>query len=215
DKAKTDFLATVSHEIRTPLTSVLGFADLTQKQLDEVILPLVPEDDKKVVRAKHNVKSNLEIIVDEGRRLTTLINDVLDVAKIEAGRVEYHMEPVKLAEVIDRAVAATQGLLANKNLILEEDVPPGLPTVLGDRDRLIQVVINLISNAVKFTVSGTITCRARALGHEVAVSVIDTGEGIALEEQPKVFEKFKQVGDTLTNHPQGTGLGLPIFKIIV
>ncbi|MGE5415866.1 MAG: ATP-binding protein [Acidobacteriota bacterium] len=215
DQAKTDFLATVSHEIRTPLTSVLGFADLTQKQLDEVILPLVPEDDKKVVRAKHNVKSNLDIIVDEGRRLTTLINDVLDVAKIEAGRVEYHMEPVMLTDVIDRAVAATQGLLANKCLVLEEDIQPGLPAVKGDRDRLIQVVINLISNAVKFTETGIITCRARVAAKEVIVSVIDTGEGIAREEQFKVFEKFKQVGDTLTNHPQGTGLGLPICKLIV
>jgi signal transduction histidine kinase len=98
---------------------------------------------------------------------------------------------------------------------LIREVEPDLPPLNGDRDRLIQVVINLISNAVKFTPRGSVTCRAHRKHNDIIVSVIDSGIGIAPEDQPKVFEKFKQVGDTLTEKPQGTGLGLPICKEIV
>jgi CheY-like chemotaxis protein len=117
--------------------------------------------------------------------------------------------------VIDRATAATSSLFEQKGLRLEKDIAPGLPSVTGDQDRLIQVVINLISNAVKFTDHGTITCRAARRGGEIVVSIVDTGVGIAPADQPKVFERFKQVGDTLTDKPKGTGLGLPICREIV
>jgi DNA-binding response OmpR family regulator len=117
--------------------------------------------------------------------------------------------------VIERATAATSSLFEHKGLTLVKDVAPGLPTITGDRDRLIQVVINLISNAVKFTDRGSVTCRAEPRDGELVVSVIDTGMGIAPADQPKVFERFKQVGDTLTDKPKGTGLGLPICREIV
>lgn len=215
DAAKSAFLSTVSHELRTPLTSVLGFAKIIKKRLDERIFPLVPTDDRKVVQTIAQVDENLKVVVSEGERLTKLIDDVLDLAKIEAGKLEWHMEAVTVADILDRATAATASLLEQKGLTLIKEVAPGLPAVTGDRDRLIQVVINLISNAVKFTDTGSVTCRAERRGGDLVVSVIDTGLGIAPDDQPKVFERFKQVGDTLTDKPKGTGLGLPICREIV
>jgi signal transduction histidine kinase/CheY-like chemotaxis protein len=215
DAAKSAFLSTVSHELRTPLTSVLGFAKIIKKRLDDRIFPLVPGDDRKVTQTVRQIGENLDVVVSEGERLTKLIDDVLDLAKIEAGKLEWHMQPVSVSDVIDHATAATSSLLDHKHLPLVKDVEPGLPAVTGDRDRLIQVVINLISNSVKFTESGRITCSATRRGGEIVVSVTDTGVGIATADQPKVFERFKQVGDTLTDKPKGTGLGLPICREIV
>jgi signal transduction histidine kinase/DNA-binding response OmpR family regulator len=215
DAAKSSFLSTVSHELRTPLTSVLGFAKIIKKRLEDRIFPLVQTDDAKVRQTIQQVEDNLKVVVSEGERLTKLIDDVLDLAKIEAGKLEWHMEGVTVADIIDRATAATASLFEHKGLKLAKQVAPDLPTVTGDRDRLIQVVINLISNAVKFTDAGSITCRAERRDGELVVSIIDTGVGIAPADQPKVFERFKQVGDTLTDKPKGTGLGLPICKEIV
>jgi signal transduction histidine kinase/DNA-binding response OmpR family regulator len=215
DAAKSAFLSTVSHELRTPLTSVLGFAKIIKKRLEDRIFPLVPTGDRKIAQTIQQVEDNLAVVVSEGERLTKLIDDVLDLAKIEAGKLEWHMEPVSVEDVIERATAATSSLLEHKALRLVKQIAPGLPTVSGDRDRLIQVVINLISNAVKFTDAGSITCRVEQRDGALVVSVIDTGMGIAPADQPKVFERFKQVGDTLTDKPKGTGLGLPICREIV
>lgn len=215
DKMKSDFLSTVSHELRTPLTSVLGFSKIIKKRLEEIIFPLINTNDKKVNRAVRQVNDNIDIIISESQRLTNLINDVLDLSKMEAGKIEWQMEPLSLAEVIDRATSATTSLFEQKGLELIKHVQEGLPRILGDRDRLIQTVINLISNGVKFTDRGSVTCRAGSTGKEIVVSIIDTGIGIVDVDQEKVFEKFKQVGDTLTDKPKGTGLGLPICKQIV
>ncbi len=215
DRMKTDFISTVSHELRTPLTSVLGFAKLIQKKLDESIFPMIQTDDKKVNRSIRQVTENIEIIVSEGTRLTKLINEVLDVAKIEAGKMQWNMEPLAITEVIDRAFSATSALFEQKGLNPVREIDADLPNILGDKDRLIQVVINLISNAVKFTDQGSVTCRVKQDDQSIIVSIVDQGVGISESDQPKVFEKFKQVGDTLTDKPQGTGLGLPISKEIV
>jgi signal transduction histidine kinase/DNA-binding response OmpR family regulator len=215
DAAKSAFLSTVSHELRTPLTSVLGFAKIIKKRLDDRIFPLVPTAEPKVVQTMRQVEDNLKVVVSEGERLTKLIDDVLDLAKIEAGKLEWHMGAVTMQEVIDHATAATSSLFDAKGLTLVKQIASDLPIVSGDRDRLVQVVINLISNSVKFTDAGSVTCRAERRGDEVVVSVRDTGLGIAPADQPKVFERFKQVGDTLTDKPKGTGLGLPICKEIV
>jgi signal transduction histidine kinase/CheY-like chemotaxis protein len=215
DQMKTDFISTVSHELRTPLTSVLGFAKLIKKRLDEVIFPAVPRDEKKMQRAVHQVEENIDIIVAEGLRLTTLINDVLDIAKMEAGRVEWKMEPIHLEEIVNRSLAATDALFQAKKIALYSVIEPHLPMITGDRDRLIQVVINLLSNAVKFTDQGSVTCQVEQQADTIICRIIDTGTGIALEDQQHVFEKFKQVGNTLTDKPKGTGLGLPICKQIV
>ena len=161
------------------------------------------------------IGENLDIISTEGERLTTMINDVLDLAKIESGRMEWRRVPVQVEELILRASAATSSLISHAGLSLVTDIEPDLPTIVGDRDRLIQVVINLVSNAVKFTPSGTITCSARREGESVVLAVADTGVGIAPEDHDTVFEQFRQAGDTLTDKPRGTGLGLPICREIV
>ena len=215
DAAKSSFLSTVSHELRTPLTSVLGFAKIIRRRLDERLFPLIPETDRKVQQAKVQVIENLDVVVSEGERLTKLIDDVLDLAKIEAGKFTWNMASVSVADVIERATAATSSLFEAKKLQLVREIEADLPNVTGDQDRLIQVVINLISNAVKFTDAGSVTCSAHMRDGGIVVSVKDSGIGIAPADQPKVFEKFKQVGDTLTDKPKGTGLGLPICKEIV
>lgn len=214
--AKSTFLSNVSHELRTPLTSVVGFSRLISKRLGDVVFPAVTSDDPRVERAMRQVSDNLAIIVEEGDRLTTLINDTLDLAKIEAGRMEFRADPVAVGEVIERAVAATASLLAEgSGPRLVVDVGPDLPIVTGDRDRLIQVVINLVSNAVKFTPTGTITISVASGADGVEVAVVDTGMGIAPEDQDKVFDPFGQAGDTLADGPRGTGLGLPICREII
>ena len=215
DRMKTDFISTVSHELRTPLTSVLGFAKLIQKKLEETVLPAVNTDTKKTERAVRQVRENLHIIVSEGERLTSLINDVLDIAKIEAGKIEWNMQATTISEIVDRAIAATSVLAQNSGLEVIRDIESALPEIVVDRDRLIQVLINLLSNAIKFTDSGTVTCRVRRHAREISINVIDTGIGLATEDLERVFEKFKQVGEVMTDKPKGTGLGLPICKQIV
>lgn len=216
DQMKTNFISTVSHELRTPLTSVLGFAKIIKKRFEKVLLPkFTDEEDKKTQRAVRQVNENLDIIISEGERLTALINDVLDIAKMEAGKIDWKMAPLSVTEIIERATVATSSLFAQKGLTLIKKVEENLPEIIGDRDRLIQVVINLISNAVKFTDDGAVTCQTTQEHQYITVKVIDTGIGIAEADRPRVFERFKQVGDTLTDKPKGTGLGLPICKEIV
>lgn len=215
DQLKTDFLSMVSHELRTPLTSILGFATMIQERLDNVIFPNTDTEKKKVQRSVGKVERNIGIIVGEAERLTALINDVLDIAKMEAGKIEWKKKPVDIHDIINRAAASTHALFENKSYSLTVDVEKGLPHFMGDRDRLIQVVINLLSNAVKFTDEGGVTLQAFKRGEGVVVSVEDRGIGISKEGQRQVFEKFRQVGDTLTDKPAGTGLGLPICKQIV
>jgi signal transduction histidine kinase/ligand-binding sensor domain-containing protein/FixJ family two-component response regulator len=213
--AKSAFLSTVSHELRTPLTSVLGFARITKKRLEEKIFPITDKSDPKTVKTIEQISGNLNVVIAEGERLTNLINDVLDLAKIEAGKMEWNMESVNMAEVVERAIASTSSLFDQKNLQLDRKIAPDLPEIMGDRDKLIQVVVNLLSNAVKFTNAGTVTCSVLRNAEGIVVGITDTGIGIAPEDHDKVFEQFKQVGDTLTDKPKGTGLGLPICKEIV
>jgi PAS domain S-box-containing protein len=215
-RAKSTFLTNVSHELRTPLTSVLGFAKVIQKRLVEQIIPHVDAHDPKTERAVRQVEENLGIVIDESLHLTKLINDVLDLTKIESGQVEWQRQPVVVAQVIERAVATTAAATEQKGLQMRTDIEPALPDLIGDQGRLVQALTNLLSNAVKFTDrGGSITCTAHRAGNDVVVRVIDTGIGIAPADCAKVFEHFVQVGDTLTGKPTGTGLGLPICKQIV
>ncbi|MEL4455788.1 response regulator [Lutimonas vermicola] len=215
NEAKSAFLSTVSHELRTPLTSVLGFAKIIRKRLEDKIFPAVNVDDQKIKRTMKQVSENLNVVVSEGERLTNLINDVLDLAKIESGRMEWHMRPIFLQDVISRAIASTSALFDEKGLKLVKNVSPDLPLIQADEDKLIQVVINLLSNAVKFTDKGKVTIEAFLDNGQIMVEVQDTGIGIAEEDRHKIFERFRQAGDTLTDKPKGTGLGLPICREII
>jgi signal transduction histidine kinase/Na+/proline symporter len=202
DRMKDEFVSHVSHELRTPLTSIRSFSEILQDnpQLD------VP------TRSRY-----LSVIVHEAERLTRLINQVLDLSKIEAGRAEWQMRDVNPREVVEHAVAATSRLFVEKGATLEVDLPDDVPRIVADRDRLVQVVINLLSNAAKFCADpgGRVAVSLRALPGEVRVEVRDNGAGIAPKDQELIFEKFRQVGDTLTSKPKGTGLGLAISREIV
>ncbi len=216
NQAKSAFLSTVSHELRTPLTSVLGFAKIIKKRLEEKIFPVTNQTDPRTGKTIVQISENLNVVISEGERLTNLINEVLDLAKIEAGKMEWSLESTSIQEIMERAIAATSSLFDQKNLALEKFIDPDLPPISGDRDKLIQVAVNLISNAVKFTPSGKVICRATQKKNEIIVGIEDTGIGIAPQDFDAVFEQFKQVvGDTLTDKPKGTGLGLPICKEIV
>ena len=215
DQAKSDFLSTVSHELRTPLTSVLGFARIITKRFKTSLLPHLDQSQKKTQRDARRIQENLEIIIEEGERLTRLINDVLDLAKIEAGKKEWKMREVSLFEVVETAVNAASSLARDKELEVKV-VPHGEDFKLyGDPDRLTQVVTNLLSNAIKFTEEGSITCELERGEDVITVKVIDTGIGLAQEDLNQIFDRFKQIGDTLTDKPKGTGLGLPISKEII
>ncbi|RLD20684.1 MAG: hypothetical protein DRI69_05730, partial [Bacteroidetes bacterium] len=215
NEAKSAFLSTVSHELRTPLTSVMGFAKITKRRLEERVFPAIKSADAKMQKTIKQISENLNVVVSEGERLTKLINNVLDLAKIEAGRVEWNMEDLQVQTVVERAIAASQSLFEEKSLVLKQNIAPDISDIKGDEDKLIQVVVNLLSNAVKFTDEGVIECTLEEKDGDVIISVKDSGIGIAKEDLPKVFEKFRQVGDTLTDKPTGTGLGLPISKEIV
>ncbi len=236
---KDEFVSMVSHELRTPMTSVIGFSKLIQKQFHRNIQPALSDDDKRSQRASKRIADNLDIIVSEGDRLTRLINDVLDVAKMESGKLQWQIGEVDLCSVLESSVAAINSLARQKQLPVKMELAERLPQLYGDHDRLVQVVTNLLSNAVKFTDEGGITVRARQLeaGMEiaprglrfpkgicddpleqpmVAISVIDTGVGIAQEDTLYVFEKFHQVGNKQNGSRRpGTGLGLPICRQIV
>jgi signal transduction histidine kinase len=249
DRVKTDFISAVAHELRTPLTSIMGFASLILRDLQRHIIPRVngSEESHQVIK---RVQDNLNIIEGESKRITRLINDMLDIAKMEAGRMEWHMEETSLDEVIAQAVAATTALAAEKSLPIQVHLPPaGLPIVWGDRDQLVQVMTNLLSNAIKFTEEGEVEVRGWMLegkdktlhrsgpstplhspastaqetlasfhfleGEWVVVSVTDTGMGIHPDDVPHLFEKYRRVGDTLTQLIKGTGLGLSICREIV
>lgn len=212
---KTHFLSVVSHELRTPLTSIAGFVKIIKKKLSGLLFPLLESADAKASRDMQQVATDLDIVIAEGERLTSLINDVLDLTKLEAGRMEWGMRKVSPADVLARAEASMRILVSGSGLGFVVDVQEGLPMVRADPDRLQQVLINLVSNAVKFTAQGAITCSARLQGREILVAVADTGAGIAQEHRDSVFDKFWQFGDLLTEKPKGTGLGLAICKEIV
>ncbi|CAN1211653.1 hypothetical protein TUMEXPCC7403_15725 [Tumidithrix helvetica PCC 7403] len=215
DRMKTDFISNVSHELRTPLTSILGFAKVVDRKLADNLFPLILSEDKKVKRSIRQVEENLSIIVSETKRLTEIINNVLDISNMESGKMEWHIEPVTIAEVIEQAIANTSQLFQQKGLELTVDIAPDLPTIEVDKHRLVQVMDNLLSNAAKFTDIGTIACSVQRDRGRILVKLTDSGIGIAEQDYPKIFEKFKQVGDILTNKPKGTGLGLPICREII
>lgn len=218
DRMKSSFLSSVSHELRTPLTSLLGFSKLIIKNFKKHFGSLA-ENDAGLKRQAERILDDLRIIEHEGERLTRLINDVLDLSKIESGRMEWNDREISPFEVIVKAVDAVSGLfLENPNVRLRMDAPVDLPSVYMDPDRLQQALINLLSNAAKFTESGEVRVEALATSKDVLrICVSDTGKGIAKADQKHVFDAFYQArrGDKPLDLPEGTGLGLSICRQIV
>ncbi len=218
DTVKSSQLSTVSHDIRTPLTSVLGFVKLIERDFIRYYKPL-GEKDPHVKRRGEQIEANLAIIVQEGERLARLINDFLDLSRIESGRMDWHDGPLAFQELVDQAVNAVRGRLALKpGLRLRTRLEPRLPDVVADMDRMLQVLVNLLDNAVKFTDQGEVLLE---LFEEppgwLLLRVTDTGVGIPESELGKIFDKFHQAvrTDTLSTRPEGTGMGLAICKQIV
>lgn len=202
DQLKDEFISTVSHELRTPLTSIRAFSEILRDN---------PELD---IGERKNF---LDIIVKETERLTRLINQVLDLAKIESGRADWKMAETDLVEAVREALATTGQLALEKRVELSEKLPDFPVMTRVDRDRVIQVVINLISNAVKFcpAESGRVQVKVSAGIDVIRVEVKDNGPGIDLAEQERIFQKFHQLGESQSGKPVGTGLGLPISQHII
>jgi len=198
---KSQFVANMSHELRTPLAAILGYAELMHEGFYE---PL----GQKSLDALTRIRSN-------GKHLLGLINTVLDIAKIESGQFTLNMSEYAIESVVETVRAATESLAQNKKLTLTTSVDKSLPAGLGDEQPLTQVLLNLVGNAIKFTDTGEVSITAGARNGNFAVSVTDTGPGIPLDQQDRIFEQFHQVDSSNTKAKGGTGLGLAIAKQIV
>ncbi|HWX88243.1 MAG TPA: HAMP domain-containing sensor histidine kinase, partial [Solirubrobacteraceae bacterium] len=189
------------HELRTPLNAILGYTEL----IVDRIYGDVPEKISEV----------LERVQKSGRHLLGLINDVLDLSKIEAGQLTLGVNDYSFGDVVQAVVSAVESLAAEKRLQMTVDVQAGLPIGHGDERRITQVLLNLVGNAIKFTEKGQVAVRVVNSGGAFVVSVADTGPGIAEADRQKIFEEFQQVDSSSTRTKGGTGLGLAIAKHIV
>lgn len=198
NRAKDTFLASMSHELRTPLNAILGFTGLMLMQLPG---PLTPAQQRQ-----------LELVERSGKHLLSLINDLLDLARIEAGKIELLIESVDCAAVLEEVGSTLRPAAAAKGLQLTLELPATPVHALADRRALQQVVLNLANNAVKFTPSGAVTLRLQTRDAQVAIEVADTGIGISEGDLGRLFKAFSQVGDTRTAAGEGTGLGLHLSR---
>jgi signal transduction histidine kinase len=198
---KSQFLANMSHELRTPLNAILGYTELL---VDGIYGDLSPKAGDVMTRIDRS-----------GKHLLGLINDVLDLSKIEAGQLELGLTEYSLKEVVHAVVTQIEALAAEKGLILQVTVAPDLPAGRGDERRLAQVLLNLVGNAIKFTEVGSVRVVAYREGDAFVVSVADTGPGVAEADRQRIFEEFQQADSSTTRKKGGTGLGLSIAKRIV
>ena len=198
---KSQFLANMSHELRTPLNAILGYTELI---LDNIY----GETPDKMRGVLDRVQSN-------GKHLLGLINDVLDLSKIEAGQLELSLADYSVKDVVHGVFSVVESLATAKKLALKVKVPPDMPSGYGDERRLTQVLLNLVGNAIKFTDQGEVAIDASATNGSFTVAVRDSGPGIAESDQGKIFEEFQQADNSTTNKKGGTGLGLAISKRIV
>ena len=202
NRHKSEFLANMSHELRTPLNAVIGFSEVLIERMFGDVNPKQEE--------------YLNDILSSGKHLLSLINDILDLSKIEAGRMELEAQPFDLPSALDNALTLIRERAARHSIGLEVHVDPAIGEVVADERKVKQVLLNLLSNAVKFTPEGgKITMSAALNGDAVTVSVADTGIGIAAEDQEAVFEEFRQVGDDYARKREGTGLGLALARRLV
>jgi PAS domain S-box-containing protein len=201
DRLKSEFLASMSHELRTPLNSIIGFADVLLEGIDGPLNDRMSED--------------ITLIRDSGRHLRALIGEILDMSKIEAGVMELTYEEIDVPSFAEEIVANARSLAKNKQLDISLAVDPELQTVEADRTRLTQVLLNLMSNAVKFTEKGSVTLTLEEKNGDLLASIKDTGIGIHQKDIPTIFEQFRQVDGSLTRKAGGTGLGIPISKSLV
>jgi len=218
DAMKSAFLSSVSHELRTPLTSIMGFAKLIAKDFHKLFESSPAKTPQAEVK-RRRIQDNVGIIVDESERLTRLINDFLDLSKIESGRVEWKDSVFGFHEIAQNAAQSLASQIRKKpDVTFSMRVPADLPAIKADRDRLTQVMLNLVDNALKFTREGEVSIAACADQDWIQVVVSDSGMGMRRQDLQKIFDKFHQAaaaGDTLLDKPKGTGLGLAICQNII
>jgi len=200
-RLKSEFLANVSHELRTPLSAIIGFSQILLDGIDGALT--------------YEQRIDVEQVHRSGQSLLTLINQILDLSKIEAGKMDLNLERVELPGVMGSILETMRPLASEKGLRLEAEVPPTLPPLEADPVRLKQILLNLLSNAIKFSNEGRIDVRARPSGRMVRISVTDTGIGITPEAQKLIFEEFVQGDGSTTRRHGGTGLGLSIVRKLV
>jgi signal transduction histidine kinase len=198
---KSQFLANMSHELRTPLNAIIGYTEL-------IIDGIYGETPDKAQAVLKRVESN-------GRHLLGLINDVLDFSKIEAGQLKLSISEYSMKDVVHNVYSAVEPLAAKKNLKFKIDVPPNMPAGQGDERKLTQVLLNLVGNAIKFTDAGEVVIKVAPGNGAFSVAVHDTGPGIPLAAQDKLFEEFQQADNSITKAKGGTGLGLAIARRII
>jgi PAS domain S-box-containing protein len=198
DRIKSAFLATMSHELRTPLNSIIGFTGILLQLLAG---PLNPEQAKQ-----------LGMVRGSARHLLALINDVLDISKIEAGQLRVHLAPFDLPASIEQVVASVRPLAEKKALALHVAVPARLDPITSDRRRVDQILLNLLNNAIKFTDRGSVTLTVQVVPPDLHIEVVDTGIGIKREELAMLFQPFRQIDSGLERQHEGTGLGLAICR---
>ncbi len=204
-QATTEFVANVSHELRTPLNMIIGYADLISRS------PKVYGSSK----LSPSLMSDIMAILRNAQHLSTLVNDVLDLSQVEAGRMAISRNWSSLEQTISEALVVVNGLFESKELYLKAEISPGLTDVYFDETRIRQVIINLLSNAGRFTERGGVTLGCRVEDDEAIISVADTGPGIAKKDQERVFEPFQQVDASIRRRYGGSGLGLTISKRFV
>jgi signal transduction histidine kinase len=203
DRLKSEFVSNVSHELRTPMTSIKGYADL-------LLMGAAGALAEQQARFVDIIRSNAD-------RLSLLVNDLLDISRIESGRVELALRPTAIADILEDVAATLRGRVdeQSKPMRLVVEAAPGLPAVLGDRERITQIVMNLADNAFNYSpAGGTVRLSARPADEpgQVLVEVVDSGVGIAPAEQPRLFDRFYRGEDALVLATAGTGLGLPIAR---
>lgn len=214
-RVKSNFLNLVSHELKTPLTSMVGFAQVMRKRLERGALAEQAMRRPEVAVECARLKENLGIMLDEGKRLAGLIDNVLELAALESGASGVALDAVATAEVVERAVEPFLDAMSAKGLRFLCDIPVDMPPLRCDRDRMVYVLRHLFSNAVKFTDSGHIACRASYQDGMATIVVEDTGQGIPPEMTEAVFEKFLQLGDNLTGKIPGLGIGLAASRAVM
>ena len=198
NRLKSEFLSNISHELRTPLNAIIGFSDLLLAKIDG---PLTDSQQK-----------DLTLINQSGHHLLTLINGLLDIAKIESGHVSLQLSQVDIPKLVRSVIDISQALISDKPIILQADIPDSIPFLVADQLKLNQIILNLVSNAIKFTESGSITIRVSVTQTDMIFEIQDTGIGLKKSDQAKIFKKFLQVDGSVTRRSGGTGIGLSLVK---
>ena len=217
DRLKSALLDSVSHELRTPLTSVIGFAKVSAKKLSASVIDKLDNDQNiKVNKTVSQVMDNLHRIVLEAEHLSLQVQNVMEFSELMADNLKITTTPIEVAPLMQRVISFAKKILDERKMRLEYVIEPDLPQILGNQQRLEQVLENLLSNAIKFNaVEGVVHLSARRSGQELVITIQDFGSGISVDEQKIIFNHFEQLSDSLTGKPKGLGIGLSLSQLIM